>query len=1038
MTSALPDRVGFRAAGRALVRAVAEGDLRLPPWPALEASGSGAVTGWVDWLRQVWAVEAARDAIGLASPVLADRVRRVCAAEIFSERETRRAVLSVARYLVRLTGRPTPNGLFAGVAAARFASVPFQRWGSDHEAMAGAEAGWLAEVISQLEGQPAVLARLVVTANTTLVVRGDRLVVPYQPARDSEGIGAVEVELRYTGPVRAAVLAARQPLCFDDLRANIQSSFPHAAAGTVAALLAALVAHRVLVTNLHAPSTEPDPLGHLVRELKPVGEAAAEHVVALEDIHCKLQQHRLSRVAVRRRLRADAAALMNKLAPSRRNPVTVDLRLDMDVVLPETVAREAERAALLLARLTSRPAGTATWADYHRRFYQRFGTGAQVPLLEVVADSGIGWPDGYPGTASAAARPWWKPRDERLLAVAQAAALDGQHEVVLDESLIAELEPAPLPSVRLPSHLELCVRVDSPSARELAEGKFQLAVTSVSRAAGVLTGRFLHLLDEHDRQALTTPLRASSDPDDALAVQLSFPPLDPATAHVTRSVQVLPTLVSLAEHRNTSSAAAVLTAADLAVSCDSDRLYLNAPDLGVRVEAWALHALNLRKHTPPLARFLIELTRAHCAEATDFDWGAAATLPFLPRLRSGRVVLSPARWRLPAADLPGRTAVWATWDAALTDWCTRRRLPHTVILVDGDWRLPLDLVENAHRVLLREHLAASSQAVLEEGPAQDAAGWLDGRAHEIVVPLATRQPQVMRRPPRPTLRRIVRPGEHGLPPGTSPLLFVKLYGDPRRQNTVLAAHLPALLAQWGEDQPRWWFLRYREGDEHYLRLRLALPSAEPAVFGEAAGWVSAWTDRLRRQGLLREAVFATSYPETGRWGSGAALAAAEAVFTADSRAVVAQLAQPLRTHHHALAAANFVAITIAFAGEVEAGVRWLIDHVPAKPPAVVPRPVSAEARRLADPRDDFHVLRGAPGGAAVVAMWGERAEALAAYRAHLFGADAEGIDPDAVLGSLLHTHFLRACGIEAEDKAVCLYLARSAALTFAARQGGPR
>ena len=115
--------------------------------------------------------------------------------------------------------------------------------------------------------------------------------------------------------------------------------------------------------------------------------------------------------------------------------------------------------------------------------------------------------------------------------------------------------------------------------------------------------------------------------------------------------------------------------------------------------------------------------------------------------------------------------------------------------------------------------------------------------------------------------------------------------------------------------------------------------------------------------------------------------------------------------------------------------RWLIDHVPAKPPAAVPRPVFAEAQRLADPRQDFRALRGAQGGAAIVATWRARAQELAEYRSHFAGADTDGVDPDAALSSLLHTHFLRACGIEAEDKAVCLYLSRVAALTFVARTG---
>jgi thiopeptide-type bacteriocin biosynthesis protein len=187
--------------------------------------------------------------------------------------------------------------------------------------------------------------------------------------------------------------------------------------------------------------------------------------------------------------------------------------------------------------------------------------------------------------------------------------------------------------------------------------------------------------------------------------------------------------------------------------------------------------------------------------------------------------------------------------------------------------------------------------------------------------------------------------------------------------------------------------------------------------------------------LLREVAYATSYPETGRWGSDAALAAAEAVFTADSRTVLTQLAQPARPHRHALAAANFAAITIAFTRDVAAGMRWLIDHVPAKPPAAVPRPVYTAAQRLADPRDDFHALRREPGGTAIVNTWAARSQALAEYRSRLDGPDAQCVNPDAALGSLLHTHFLRACGIKAEDKAVCLYLARVAALAFAARTG---
>ena len=161
-------------------------------------------------------------------------------------------------------------------------------------------------------------------------------------------------------------------------------------------------------------------------------------------------------------------------------------------------------------------------------------------------------------------------------------------------------------------------------------------------------------------------------------------------------------MISLQEHR--APAEDVLIPADLTVGCDGRRVYLAAPERGRRIEAVGMHALNLRTHTPPLVRFLTELSRAQCAQVTVFDWGAAAAMPFLPRLRYGRTVLAPTRWRLEAPELPGRARPGAEWDTALTAWRTRRRLSRHVYLVEDDRHLFLDLDQAGHRTLLRHHL----------------------------------------------------------------------------------------------------------------------------------------------------------------------------------------------------------------------------------------------------------------------------------------------------------------------------------------------
>jgi lantibiotic biosynthesis protein len=413
-----------------------------------------------------------------------------------------------------------------------------------------------------------------------------------------------------------------------------------------------------------------------------------------------------------------------------------------------------------------------------------------------------------------------------------------------------------------------------------------------------------------------------------------------------------------------------------------------------------------------------------------FDWGAARGLPFLPRMRYGRIIVCPARWRLEAAELPVTSEPFAVWDAALTSWRTRRRTPRLVHLTEGDRRLLLDLEHPGHSALLRAHLGKAPHAVLTEAPGPNDAGWCDGRPHEVIVPVTATEPTAWPPLPTPTVARIIG-RDHHQSTGVSPVLLACLYGDLHRQNVILTEYLPDLLTRLG--QPGWWYIRYRDPD-HHLRLRIALP--DPGSFGASVSTVSTWADELRSLGLLRDMQYSTSYPEIGRWGGGPAWKAVEEVFHTDSQALVAQLSLPTRPHRQALVAAHSVAITVAFTGSTAAGMQWLLDHIPAVAPASVPRPVFTEAVRIADPRNDWAALRDLVGGGAIVDAWLPRVGAVAAYRNHLDGPQAQGVAVDDVLGSLMHAHFVRACGIDFDDEAIGLYLARATALAWRARSTG--
>ena len=134
-----------------------------------------------------------------------------------------------------------------------------------------------------------------------------------------------------------------------------------------------------------------------------------------------------------------------------------------------------------------------------------------------------------------------------------------------------------------------------------------------------------------------------------MEVQLSFPPRLPRSEHVTR---VAPSpersVLHLGEHPGGGETASV---DDLAVTADAAQMYLVHAPTGRRVVPLIPHALEMTTHTPPLARFIAEVAGARCAELRPLDFGAARVLPYVPRIRYRKTILSAARWHLDRAAL---------------------------------------------------------------------------------------------------------------------------------------------------------------------------------------------------------------------------------------------------------------------------------------------------------------------------------------------------------------------------------------------------
>jgi lantibiotic biosynthesis protein len=580
-------------------------------------------------------------------------------------------------------------------------------------------------------------------------------------------------------------------------------------------------------------------------------------------------------------------AMAHNVAPADDCPLQVDSGLALaSRTLSDAIADEAARAAELLVRTNPVSTGQASLDAYRRAFERRYGHHREVPIVELV-DPHVGL--GGLSTMGSTTTPGNPLRsDNRNMALVDLAveALRGRIRCIdLDEKTLMRLYTADSSQANAPLSLDLTVVVSATSRAAIDVGSFELAIgpNIGSMAAGRMLGRFADIVPGA-REALSSIAAAESAlTPGRITAELVYAPRLRRLANVAIRPNLRPYEIPVGVSSGTD-AEHTIPLDELVVGVRGGRFYLRWTRTGEQVVVTAGHMLTPTR-APTICRLLSELGRDGVRTLSGFSWGAAAFLPFLPRLRSGRVVLTLAQWRLRADTFgDGVLNELELFRDELEAWRAKWNAPSELVIARGDHRLPLDLTRPAEADELRRTIRHHGSVVLTEAfPARDHI-WLtnsDGRgfAAEFVVPLIRRAPL----PVPPDGRTTARSQVDLCPPG-SEWLFVKLYVARDVEDDMLAGPIRELVADVAvAGFSDWFFVRYTDTESH---LRLRFRGDPTALMSRLLPRVSAWATELMASGVCQRFCLDTYEREIDRFGGRKGMSAAEQMFTADSAAVV--------------------------------------------------------------------------------------------------------------------------------------------------------
>jgi thiopeptide-type bacteriocin biosynthesis protein len=834
-----------------------------------------------------------REALFVASPHLEESLQ-IWTREPESERG-KGIELAIARYFVRMAGRSTPFGLCAGCSTASFGDktdlVLKERAKYQRHTRLGMD--YLFALTEALRRDPALQKVFAYRRNSSLCRAAGRVRYVASRTKDKERSYHL-VTAEETDYLAATVTRAENGATFETLATALVDD--EVSLAEAEEYIHELIESQILVADIALPLTGCEPIHPLIEQL-------SKHSQTIR-IAERLNQTRPELAAI------DAAGL--GVSPARYRvvarsledlPVSVELpRLfQVDMIKPapkatlgNAVVTELSRGVELLHRLSS-PNDHEELKRFRDAYFKRYEM-REIPLLEALDEEiGVGFGTGRETTPLLEGLHFSSPRDEtaawgareRLLVRKLSDALQsGEHEIVLERNDLEKLTSAnPQP---LPDAFAVMATIASPSQAALAKGDFRVIVDSANGPSGApLLGRFCHA-DQELRQHVERHLRAEEAlQPNAVFAEIVHLPKGHFGNFICRPVlrdYEIPYLGCAGVPPSRQ-----IAAADLTVSVRGDRITLRSQRLGREIIPRMSSAHNFGLSGLGVYRFLCALQYQGVAQNLNWNWGALRDAPFLPRIVTGRLILSRAQWRLSKEELKQLSDQHGpALFQAVQQWRSDRRLPRWIALADGDNGLPIDL-DNILSIEVLVHLVRNrKEAILIEmcpAPNELCARGPEGRfVHELIVPFV--RTSKSQEPPERNRLASVFPltASRAFPPG-SEWLFAKLYTGTGTADRVLCEVVAPLVRKLIDSGvvDRWFFIRYADPDWH---LRLRFHGKTERLHGDVMPAIEAAVTLLLKEGRLARVQFDTYEREVERYGGGEGIVLAERIFQADSEAAL--------------------------------------------------------------------------------------------------------------------------------------------------------
>ena len=841
-------------------------------------------------LQNLYQNPTVQEAIYLASPELHHEMLKWLTTGGVQDQ---RLLLTLYKYLLRMSSRCTPYGLFAGFATGTIVPSPSQLVLEAAEnrmcRYARLDMNYVAELSKQMVADAALRSKLLFFTNNSLYRINDTYRY-YEYKIKNKRRHYYLVAIKASTLVTQVVEAAKEGVVYEGLLALLETK--DIKRDRAITFLDNLIEFQILLSELEPTVTGPDFFLQLVERIS-AANPAYEFLLSLRQI-----QGLLTGEIKTTNFYQEIHQHLTQSFPTAvsKDLIQTDLRLSMqhNTLQAGVVQHLAQELTAISALYEA--AVPANLRAFTQKFYERYEE-QEISLLEALdSETGLGY-----GTASGAkanptplvhnvrvpSRPAapqiaWTAYRQLVFRKFQESQQLRTSVVAIEDDEIVDVTGAK--QVALPATLVAMGHLIAASTEALDEGDFKFCLLACNGPGAMPhLARFAHADTELAAKLETCAQWEQQAAGEALLAEIVHLP-EARVGNIMQRPQLRTYEIPFLGNSSVPSEQQ-LPASDLLVSVRNGRVILRSKRLNREVIPRLTTAHNYERGLS-VYKFLCELAHQQTF-AIVWDWGVLHEQPYLPRVEYKHLILSRAQWRFPTSAYAEVAAI-QTVDK-LACFRSKYRLPEQVMLVDGaDNELLLDFASPLAVPLLAQTLKKEA-AVLREFPYLSTSQLLfdteqKSYLNEVIIPF--KNPAAR---PHPALAAPVleaqTPGIQRSFALGSEWTYVKIYCGAKWADKILTDYLLPLLEVLEADRhiTQWFFIRYADPKNH-LRLRL-LHTADPDIVALIVSRIHHALAALQQERIIQTIQYETYNRELERYGA-ATMCFSETVFYHDSRAVV--------------------------------------------------------------------------------------------------------------------------------------------------------